>query len=122
MTSETVAVLGASDKPERYSNKAIKMLIEHHHRVIPINPRLATIEGVPVVRALAEISGPVDTLTLYVGPEISSKLGAEIAALHPKRVIFNPGTENPELEATLSSQGIIAERACTLVLLSTGQF
>ena len=122
MGRETVAVLGASDKPERYSNKAIKMLREHHHQVIPINPRLKTIEGVPVVRALSEISTPVDTLTLYVGPEISTKLAAEIAALHPRRVIFNPGTENPELEATLNEQGIATEQACTLVLLSTGQF
>ncbi len=122
MKSETVAVLGASDKPERYSNKAVRMLVEHQHRVIPITPRLAEIEGIPAFKSLTQITEPVDTLTLYVGPDISSKAASEILALKPKRVIFNPGTENPALEAELVAAGIAAERACTLVLLSTGQF
>ena len=122
MIGKTVAVLGASDKPDRYSNKAIKMLLEHHHRVIPITPRLPSIEGIPAVKSLSQISEPVDTLTLYVGPETSSKLAGEIISLNPRRVIFNPGAENAELEAQLSAAGVYTERACTLVLLSTDQF
>ncbi|KAB2318118.1 CoA-binding protein [Betaproteobacteria bacterium SCN1] len=119
---QCVAVLGASHKPERYSNQAIRLLLEHGHRVVPVHPRLDMAEGLPVVPSLEAISEPVDTLTLYVGPERSATLVDAIVRLRPGRVIFNPGTENPTLEARLDAAGIPHERACTLVLLRTGQF
>lgn len=121
-TQQRVVVLGASHKPERYANQAIRLLLEHGHAVVPVHPRLDMAEGLPVVHALGEISGGVDTLTLYVGPERSAPLADAIVKLRPGRVIFNPGTESAELEARLDAAGIPHEQACTLVLLRTGQF
>ena len=120
--TERVAIIGASDNPERYSHKALLLLRQHGHEVVPVHPKLSEIEGVPVVADLSMITGPVDTVTLYVGPAISLTLKDKLIALNPKRVIFNPGTENAPLQSTLTSAGIACEEACTLVLLHTGQF
>jgi predicted CoA-binding protein len=120
--SQVVAILGASDKPERYSFKAFHMLKEFGHSPLPVTPKFTSFEGVAAYARLSDIKVPVDTLTMYVGPEISSKAQAEILALGPKRVIFNPGSENPPLQAALTNAGIDVEEACTLVLLRTGQF
>ena len=122
MERQRVIVVGASPKPERYSNRAVRLLLQHGHDVVPIHPSASSIEGLPVVRGVEEVSGHVDTVTLYVGPEVSSELESAIAELHPDRVIFNPGAENPALKAALEANGIGTEEACTLVLLNTGQF
>ncbi|MBX7208322.1 MAG: CoA-binding protein [Verrucomicrobiaceae bacterium] len=119
---ERVAVIGASENPGRYSHRALVMLREHGHQVVPVHPKLATIEGLPVAPDIASIEGPVDTVTMYVGPQISSGLADALIALKPRRVIFNPGAENPALAAKLSTAGITCEDACTLVLLRTGAF
>ena len=119
---QRVVVLGASDKPERYSHQAVRLLLEHGHEVVPVHPREKVVAGLAVVPDLAHVTGPVDTLTLYVGAAISSSLQPQIVALRPARVIFNPGAENPDLQAALAAQGIRTEAACTLVLLRTGQF
>ena len=121
-TSQTVAVLGASNNKERYSNMAVRRLREAGHRVIPVNPVLSEIEGLLVSKSLAEIKEPVDTLTLYVGPQRVAAMTQDIVRLAPKRVIFNPGTESPELAAALDRAGITHLEACTLVMLQTGQF
>ena len=121
-TSQTVAVLGASNNQERYSNMAVRRLREAGHRVIPVNPALFEIEGLPASKSLAEIKEPVDTLTLYVGPQRVAAMTQDIVRLAPKRVIFNPGTESPELAAALDRAGITHLEACTLVMLQTGQF
>lgn len=121
-TRQRVAVLGASTNPERYSNMAVKRLLENGHEVIPVHPALSEVEGLPVTPSLGDIDGRVDTLTIYVSPKLSSKTADAILALKPGRVIFNPGTENPELEAALQAAGIETLHACSLVLLSTGQF
>jgi len=121
-TQQTVVVLGASSKPERYSNQAVRLLIEHGHTVIPVHPSISKIEGLSVIASLAELSLPVDTLTIYLSPARALPLQDDLLALKPKRVIFNPGTENPELKQALELQGIYTEEACTLVLLNTGQF
>lgn len=118
----TVAVLGASTNPERYSNMAVRRLRAAGHRVIPIHPAHSEIEGLPVTQFLAEIKDPVDTLTLYVGPQRLTPLISDILRLAPRRVIFNPGTESPEAAAALDRAGITHLEACTLVLLQTGQF
>jgi predicted CoA-binding protein len=120
-TPKTV-VLGASKKPERYSYKAVVKLREHGHEVIPVHPQFEEIEGIPVVKTIADIQDPVDTVTVYLSPGISAKMEADLLRLAPRRVIFNPGAENPELQKVLSDHGILVEEACTLVLLSTGQY
>lgn len=119
---ERVAVLGASKKAERYSNKAIVLLKEHGHDVIPIHPIEERIEDLTVSHSLKEIEGNLDTLTVYVGPRHIGPLVDEIVALKPGRVILNPGTESEELESALKTSGIPYLEACTLVLLKTGQF
>jgi uncharacterized protein len=120
---ENVIVLGASDKPDRYSNKAIKMLLEKGHTPFPVHPKLTEIDGLKVYASLEDIKDiKVDTITVYVNPEISNSLLEAILAINPKRVIFNPDTENPELEAKLEEADIETIQACTLVMLSTGQF
>ncbi|MEE9367590.1 MAG: CoA-binding protein [Pontiella sp.] len=119
---QTVVVLGASPKPDRYSNKAIRLLLEYGHTVIPVHPAITEIEGLEAKSSLGTISESVDTLTMYVSPSISNSMAEQIIGLNPKRVIFNPGTENPILSRALESAGIETEEACTLVLLNTGQF
>jgi predicted CoA-binding protein len=117
-----VAVLGASNKPERYSYQAVKLLAEKGHAVFPVHPALAAIDGMPAFKQLADIPVPIHTLTVYVGPERSTALAAAILAARPQRVIFNPGAENPGLAQQLAVYRIDVRNACTLVLLRTGQF
>lgn len=119
---ERVVVIGASNNPERYSNKAMKMLAEYGHETLPVAPAVAEIEGRPAVATPADVSGPVDTVTMYVGPARQEALLDEIIGLHPRRVIFNPGSENDAAYARLDAAGIEHFEACTLVLLRTGQF
>lgn len=120
--AQRVIIVGASDKPDRYAHMALTLLRRHGHEVVPVHPRLTMIESIPVVSDLSEITGTVDTVTMYVGPAISSALADKLIALRPQRVIFNPGSENPELAISLESAGIAVEEACTLVLLNTAQF
>lgn len=117
-----VAVIGASDNPEKYSYLAVKNLKENKHRVFPVHPILKEIEGTPVFASLKDIPESVDTISLYVSEPISSKMASDILALKPRRIIFNPGAENPELETLAKKNGIQALSACTLVLLKTRQF
>ena len=119
---QTVVVLGASPKPERYSNQAVCLLKKKGHQVIPVHPAIKEIVGLPVVASLAEIDQNVDTLTLYVSAIHSTPLIDTILSLNPTRVIFNPGTENPALKTALQEQNIHEEDACTLILLNTDQF
>lgn len=120
--SERVVILGASDQPDRYAHRALRMLREHGHEVVPVHPTLTEIEGVAVVPDLPSVEGQVDTLTLYVRPSISESIANDVVALKPARVIFNPGTESALLQARLDEAGIPWEEACTLVLLGTGIF
>ena len=120
--SQRVVIIGASNNPERYSHRALLLLRKHGHEVVPVHPKMAEIEGIPVVADVGLISGPVDTVTMYVGPAISSGLQDKLIALKPGRVIFNPGAENASLAEALKKAGIACEGACTLVLLNTGQF
>ncbi len=121
--SETVAVLGASSKRERYSNQAIRLLRDHGHTVLPVNPAQQEIEGLHVIASVDGLMpGQVDTVTMYVSPQHSDALLPGLLRLKPKRVIFNPGAENPRLEQALEKAGIQVDEACTLVLLRTGQY
>jgi len=119
---QNVAVVGASSKSERYSKRAVRLLVQHGHSVFPVNPREELIEGISVIHRLEELSEHINTVTIYVAPERSTPLEEVLVALRPDRVIFNPGAENPKLQAALEANGIKTMEACTLVLLKTGQF
>ncbi len=121
--SHHVVVLGATAKPERYANQAIRLLREKGiSPITPVHPKLAVSEGLPVTNKLSEVPQPVDTLTLYVGSARLEPMIDDILAIKPGRVIFNPGTESPTLQQALNTADIPWEEACTLVLLRTGQF
>jgi uncharacterized protein len=121
--SKKIIVVGASDNPERYSYKAIKMLQAKGYTPIPVHPKLTEIESLKVYPSLESLpKEEFDTITLYINPEISSSLAEEIIKINPHRVIFNPGSENAELEKVLSVNEIETLEACTLVMLSTEQF
>ena len=117
-----VAVLGASNKPQRYSYQALMLLKEKGHEVYPLHRRLNEIEGLKVFSSLNDIKEPVDTVTMYVGAAISSTIAEDIINKAPRRIIFNPGAENPQLEIAAREKGILVLNACTLVMLRTGQF
>lgn len=117
-----VAVLGASPKEDRYSFKAVHLLKENGHQPIPVHPAGHTVDTVPGLKSLDDITEPVDTLTMYVGPDISNGELEKILRLKPRRVIFNPGSENESLAEKLETAGIEVVRACTLVMLRTSQF
>ncbi|MBF0207279.1 MAG: CoA-binding protein [Oligoflexia bacterium] len=132
---KTVAILGASANHERYAYKAIKLLAEYGHHVVLINPNINEIENQKCYATLEEVQENVvqnntgyknffaiDTITIYLRPELSTTLFSAIKSIHPKRVIFNPGAENEELERALLQEGIEVINGCTLVLLKTDQF
>lgn len=115
-------IIGASDKPERFANKAMRMLEQHGHEVVLVHPNIQSIDGKPVHASPDKVQVALDTITMYVNPSISDGMEDAIKSLKPRRVIFNPGTENPRLARSLRGEGILVEEACTLVLLQTGQF
>lgn len=115
-------IIGASAKPERYANMAMHRLLENGHEVLLFNPAGGEIEGLPVCSSLESVSGPLDTVTLYTGPRHLEPMIPAILALKPNRIIANPGTETPVLKQAAEAAGIEYREACTLVMLSTGQF
>lgn len=119
--SKKTVVIGVSENPDRYATIATKMLAKYGHEVVPIGKAPGQINGIPILTGMPVIQ-EVDTLTLYVSPRLQPPLYEYFVSLNPKRVIFNPGTENPELEILLRSKGIETEEACTLVLLQTGLY
>ena len=114
-------VLGASENPERYSNKALQMLKRANHECIAIGNRAGEAHGVPISKEIIHDTD-VDTITLYLSPKNQVVYYDYILSLKPRRIIFNPGTENPELIEKAHAAGIKTEVACTLVLLSIGQY
>lgn len=114
-------VLGASLKTDRYSNYAIHSLIETNHEVIGIGLKEGFVDGVQLFKGKPLVDG-IHTITLYLNAKRQIEYYDYIIALQPERVIFNPGTKNEELENLLEKNKIFFEHACTLVLLSTGQY
>ena len=114
-------VLGASPKPERYSNKAVQMLLQNNHPVEAVGARDASIGGVKIQTGTPQFDD-IHTVTMYLGPRNQNNVYEYILNLKPKRIIFNPGTENNEFMQMADNNGIEVEVACTLVLLSTDQF
>ena len=120
--SQTVAILGASPKPDRYAYKAFELLKEYGHRPIPINPAFTDILGEKCYPAISDAPQPIDTVTLYLGEARSNPLVDEIVAAKPRRIIMNPGAENPALAAKAEDAGIEVVEGCTLVMLRSGTF
>lgn len=117
-----VAVLGASPKPDRYSNQAVRLLASFDYRPIPVNPAFPEIEGLTCFPTLSKVKEPVHTVTLYLRAARSTPLIDEIVSAQPQRIILNPGAENDELSEAASSAGIEVVEGCTLVMLRTGLF
>jgi predicted CoA-binding protein len=122
MKPETVAILGASPKPDRYAHRAFEMLRQHGHKPIPINPAFDEIEGEKCYPKLSDAPKPIDTVTMYLGAARSNALIPEIIGAKPRRIIMNPGAENAELAEQAEEAGIEVVEGCTLVMLQTGQF
>lgn len=114
-------VFGASENPSRYSFMATNRLVAHGHPVVAIGNKEGKIGNTDIIKE-HPVMDDVDTVTLYLNPTNQKPYYDYILSLKPKRVIFNPGTENPELEEMVEAQGGKAMEACTLVLLSTGQY
>jgi len=114
-------VIGASTNPERYSYKAIVSLLRHGHEVEAIGLKNEQLQTVTIHKELLPFEA-IDTVTLYLNPQRQEAYYDYILGLKPRRVIFNPGTENPEFYQILESKKIEYEVACTLVLLATNQF
>ena len=114
-------VLGASLKLDRYSNIALRKLVKYNHDTVAFGMKAGEVVGVTIDTQLQHYDA-LDTVTLYLNPSRQKDYYNYIVNLHPKRVIFNPGTENPELYQILKANGIDYEVACTLVLLSTNQY
>jgi predicted CoA-binding protein len=116
-----VLVYGASTNPSRYAYIATELLLQHKHDVSLVGIKEGEVLGLSIQQDQPLLQD-IDTVTLYVGPSNQDGLFEYLQTLAPKRVIFNPGTENPNLERELEKAGIQTEEACTLVLLHTGQF
>lgn len=119
---ESVAILGASPKPDRYAWQALQLLHEYGHRTFPINPAFKEILGEKCYPTISDVPGPIDTVTLYLGEARSNPLIDEIINTKPRRIIMNPGAENRTLAAKAEEAGIEVVEGCTLVMLRTGQF
>ena len=116
-----ILILGASNNPSRYANLAANRLVAKGHPSVNVGIKSGEVAGVPIEHADV-IHPDIDTITLYLSPQKQSQYYDYIIKSKPRRIIFNPGTENPELEALAEENGIETIEACTLVMLSTGQF
>lgn len=119
--SKPTAVLIASDKPSRYSNVAVKRLLDKGITVYPLGYREGTVHGLDIITGFPPLPD-VHTVTLYLAPERQPEHYEYILSLHPERLIFNPGTENLELQKLAEENGIKTMIACTLVMLSVGAY
>ena len=121
MEEKKTLVLGASENPDRYANKAIRALRKKGHPVVAVGLRNGKVMDVDIVKEKPE-SDNIDTITLYLSAKNQKGYYDYILSLNPKRIIYNPGAENEELEALAEENGIENMEACTLVLLATNQF
>lgn len=115
-------VIGASPNPERYAYKAVHKLQSHGFDAIPFGIKKGEVAGKSIVNDPQLIPSDIDTITLYIGPDLQGQYEPLIFSLNPRRVIFNPGTENQKFESALENKGIEPIRACTLVMLATGNY
>lgn len=121
MNNKRTLIIGASENPIRYSNLAIQTLRKHQHEVVALSKRSGSVSGVTFQTEFPSQEN-IHTVTLYIGPKHQQEYYQSLINLKPERVIFNPGTENYELEILLEKNGIETIQACTLVMLNTGQY
>ena len=121
MQTKKTLVMGASTEPSRYAYKAVKMLQRFGHPVVAMGKKEDDLDGIKIEKGAAPFD-EVDTVTLYLNPMNQKPYYDYIIGLKPNRVVFNPGTENPELYSLLRENNIEIEVACTLVMLSTNQY
>lgn len=114
-------IVGATEKPGRYANLAAHSLLRHGHEIELVGLKTGQVAGHTIQTGQPELND-VDTVTMYVGPKNQPPLYDYIKSLKPRRVIFNPGAENPEFEKQLRAEGIEPLEACTLVMLSVGVY
>ncbi len=119
---KAVAIIGASERENRYANKAQRWLMERGFPVVPISPSGKTVLGAEGFSSLEDYPGRVDTVTLYIGSARVESVVEAVLRKAPRRVIFNPGTENAAAKRRFEEEGIETLEACTLVMLRTGQF
>jgi len=119
--SKKTLVLGATPNESRYANLAANRLVRNGHPIVNVGLKTGQVAGVPIEKP-ETIHTDIDTITLYIGPQHQVELYDYILGTYPKRIIFNPGTENSELRRMANEKGIETEYACTLVLLSIGQY
>jgi predicted CoA-binding protein len=120
MTKKTL-ILGASENPERYAYKAAHSLTAHKHPIINVGIKKGEVAG-EMIHTDRPIFSDIDTITLYIGAKNQPEWYDYILQIKPKRIVFNPNTENPELKALAEKQGIETIEACTLVMLSIGNY
>lgn len=121
MANKKTLILGATPDPSRYAYLAANRLTGRGHTIVNVGIKTGEVAGVPIEKP-ETIHTDIDTITLYVGPMNQPPLYDYILNTHPKRIIFNPGTENEELRQMARKAGIETDYACTLVLLSVGQY
>jgi predicted CoA-binding protein len=114
-------VLGATPNPGRYAYLAMNALKKHGHEAVPVGIRSGEVAGQTILQGMPAVPD-VDTVTLYIGPQRQPDYYDYILSLKPKRIIFNPGTENPELETLAQANGIETVEGCTLVMLTIGKY
>jgi predicted CoA-binding protein len=119
--SKKTLIIGASENPERYANKAFHSLKNHQHEVVMIGNKEGVIDGVSIQKG-TPLFNNIDTITLYLNPKNQEAYYDYILSLKPKRIIFNPGTEIVEFQEIEKKQGIEIQEACTLVLLSINHY
>ncbi|MBK6977986.1 MAG: CoA-binding protein [Cytophagaceae bacterium] len=122
MGKKKTLIMGASTKPGRYALIATEMLDDYGHPVVLFGKKEGKVRGIEILTQLEDIPADIDTVTMYLGEDNQVDYEDFIVKLKPKRVIFNPGAENFDFENRLESEGIEPIEACTLVLLSTGQY
>ena len=121
-TSKKTLVIGATTNPSRYAYVAINRLRSHGHEVVAVGTSDGLVADVPIIKEKMPFNN-IDTVTLYIRPAVQRESYEDyIVSLKPKRVIFNPGTENPAFENRLIKEGIEPIEACTLVMLSVGNY
>jgi len=121
MSSLKTLVVGASVNPNRYSYKAVTMLHNFEHEVVALGLRKGEIGDIDIITEIPDVMD-IHTITLYLNPKRQVEMYDDLLKLEPVRIIFNPGTENRELAELANKQGIETVEACTLVMLSTGQY
>jgi uncharacterized protein len=116
-------IIGATTNPGRYAYLAARMLLSYNHEIVPVGIKEGAVFGKDILDIFEKPPIPdVHTVTMYIGPQRQPEYYKYILSLKPRRIIFNPGTENDEFERMAEEQGVEALEGCTLVMLRSGQY